>query len=364
MKGDRHLKMRSDQRVSLTFEHAQARRQTPLTFIPWDTNEKEIECLSKVEESNDDRSAANHLSSVSVPYPAAWKFRPSRTSQAPKGQRDGKNHESVRAAYRASEHQASKQSMNRALDDEDARNEAKHLFHALDEEDDEEDMRKHRPPSLAGTRLFLSWCCCCSRAQVPSSHHSPSPLLRCAYNIRRRCFTIAETRTFDRFILFCIICNSVTLAIYDPRGLTKIDESIPIEQLDLIFLIIFLAEMLIKIAAYGLITTKSLREADALEDLQLLDAMQNERTGAGGHTSGAMTLLPRRPRYLDVSWNRLDFVIVISGLTYFLKYLEGLGVTSADLDVLRTLRMLRPLRTINSIPEMRVLIDSLGESAT
>ena len=43
--------------------------------------------------------------------------------------------------------------------------------------------------------------------------------------------------------------------------------------------------------------------------------------------------------------------------------MQYFGVEGQDLDVLRTLRMLRPLRTINSIPEMRVLIDSLGESA-
>lgn len=48
--------------------------------------------------------------------------------------------------------------------------------------------------------------------------------------------------------------------------------------------------------------------------------------------------------YLRDAWNVLDFVIVISG--YISMILSGGGV---NLSVLRSFRVIRPLRTISSI---------------
>ena len=242
---------------------------------------------------------------------------------------------------------------------------------------------KFRPPSLTGTRgCFYGLCCCCcccfgcgSRSRTkdgdksePGDGGTPFELngLSLVLAFRNLCFYIAETKAFDRFILSCIVLNSVTLAIYDPRGLTTLDEKIPLETLDLCFLIIFLWEAVVKISAYGLITTKAARRADAEEDACLIAAGEEEKLmKKGGRPKRGLTptLLPRHPRYLDENWNRLDFFIVLSSLMYFMQYIEGLNLKSTDLDVLRTLRMLRPLRTIHGIPEMRILIDSLGESA-
>lgn len=66
---------------------------------------------------------------------------------------------------------------------------------------------------------------------------------------QRAFYQIAESKTFDRFILLCIIVNSVTLAFYDPRELSPIDEQIPLEFLDNFFLGVFTLEMIIKVCA-------------------------------------------------------------------------------------------------------------------
>ena len=94
--------------------------------------------------------------------------------------------------------------------------------------------------------------------------------------------------------------------------------------------------------------------------------------------------LPIAPRYLDDAWNRLDFLIVIAGA---LTYLPGMGnltvrfcvvlreriltlrlsppppTSPSPMQVIRAIRVFRPLRSFSHIPEMRVLIDSLAASA-
>lgn len=58
--------------------------------------------------------------------------------------------------------------------------------------------------------------------------------------------------------------------------------------------------------------------------------------------------------YLRDAWNILDFVIIASG--YMSMFLEGSGV---NLSALRSFRVVRPLRTISSVPGLRVIVSSL-----
>jgi len=59
-----------------------------------------------------------------------------------------------------------------------------------------------------------------------------------------------------------------------------------------------------------------------------------------------------RESYLRNSWNLLDFVVVVFG---WLSYVPGI----ANLSMLRTFRVLRPLRTLTSIPGMRPIVVAL-----
>jgi hypothetical protein len=58
--------------------------------------------------------------------------------------------------------------------------------------------------------------------------------------------------------------------------------------------------------------------------------------------------------YLRDYWNILDFTIVMSG--YLSLILSGGGV---NLSVLRSFRVLRPLRTISGIEGLRIIVASM-----
>lgn len=59
--------------------------------------------------------------------------------------------------------------------------------------------------------------------------------------------------------------------------------------------------------------------------------------------------------YLKDNWNKLDFIVVITGgMQLFSDSNKG--------SALRTIRLLRPLRSINKIKGIRVIVGSLIES--
>eukprot|EP01052_Picozoa_sp_SAG31_P048407 SAG31_NODE_10113_length_1181_cov_1.119224_2_plen_101_part_01 len=63
--------------------------------------------------------------------------------------------------------------------------------------------------------------------------------------------------------------------------------------------------------------------------------------------------------YLQESpWNWLDFIVVVTGYTDFIPNYDN------NLGVFRTIRLLRPLRSISSIQSMRVLVGTLLRSDT
>ncbi|XP_048347859.1 voltage-dependent T-type calcium channel subunit alpha-1G isoform X2 [Sphaerodactylus townsendi] len=58
--------------------------------------------------------------------------------------------------------------------------------------------------------------------------------------------------------------------------------------------------------------------------------------------------------YLGDTWNRLDFFIVLAGM---LEY--SLDLQNVSFSAVRTVRVLRPLRAINRVPSMRILVTLL-----
>ncbi|KAM7386593.1 hypothetical protein PAMA_009280 [Pampus argenteus] len=58
--------------------------------------------------------------------------------------------------------------------------------------------------------------------------------------------------------------------------------------------------------------------------------------------------------YLGDKWNQLDFVIVMAGVMEY-----SLDGQNASLSAIRTVRVLRPLRAINRVPSMRILVTLL-----
>ena len=64
-------------------------------------------------------------------------------------------------------------------------------------------------------------------------------------------------------------------------------------------------------------------------------------------------LVGHRNAYLWSGWNWLDFVVVVVG------WLTLSGATTGGMSALRSVRVLRPLRTITRVRGMKVLVSSL-----
>ncbi|EQC33495.1 hypothetical protein SDRG_09004 [Saprolegnia diclina VS20] len=142
--------------------------------------------------------------------------------------------------------------------------------------------------------------------------------LTAKHPVRRVCIKILQSPWFDRAIILAVCCNTVILGLVDYEnawaegpnpnmGVNKL-----IEQWNGVSLYIFVTEMCIKIVAMGFIF------------------------GDGA--------------YLLDSWNRLDFIIVLSGM---------LSVFNIKVGFVRVLRVLRPLRTLHTFPGLKVLTNSL-----
>eukprot|EP01043_Picozoa_sp_COSAG02_P003210 COSAG02_NODE_77_length_40635_cov_56.355980_4_plen_2303_part_00 len=140
--------------------------------------------------------------------------------------------------------------------------------------------------------------------------------------IRRVARATADSFIFEISVLLLIAGNSLTLAMYDPVDPDS-DSNQMLEQVGTVFTVLFAVEMFTKIIAFGF----------AFGDEAYLGKNEN------------------------AAWNRIDFVVVTSGLVE----LAGVG---PDLGVLRVIRLLRPLRTITSIRGMRVLVGTLLQPET
>ncbi|XP_042859873.1 muscle calcium channel subunit alpha-1-like isoform X9 [Penaeus japonicus] len=143
--------------------------------------------------------------------------------------------------------------------------------------------------------------------------------------LRKICIDVVEWKPFEWFILLTIFANCVALAVYTPYPNSDSNATnAKLEQIEIIFMVIFTVECFMKIIAYGF----------ALHQ-------------------GA---------YIRSVWNFLDFLIVviglISGALDFLMQGEG-GEAGFDVKALRAFRVLRPLRLVSGVPSLQVVLNSI-----
>jgi len=125
---------------------------------------------------------------------------------------------------------------------------------------------------------------------------------------------LVEWPTFDSITIVVIMMNCITLAMYDPFDEDCVTQKCKIlSYFDLFFTAFFTLECIIKLTAMG----------------------------AYGKPNA----------YFRDSWNRFDFFIVIVGMIDLMPFIEG-GI----LTLLRIFRVLRPLRAVNKMPSLRILI--------
>ncbi|KAM9785292.1 voltage-dependent T-type calcium channel subunit alpha-1H isoform 1-T2 [Syngnathus typhle] len=134
---------------------------------------------------------------------------------------------------------------------------------------------------------------------------------------RNWCLRVVCNPWFEHVSMLVILLNCVTLGMYQPcEDLTCLSEWCRIlKALDDCIFAFFAVEMIIKMVALGIFGNNC---------------------------------------YLGDKWNQLDFVIVMAGV---LEY--SLDGHNATFSAIRTVRVLRPLRAINRVPSMRILVTLL-----
>lgn len=129
---------------------------------------------------------------------------------------------------------------------------------------------------------------------------------------------LVTSKWFESFIIFLILLNSLFLGIKDYNdfdNLTSFNQFV--EKSEPVFTYIFLFECISKIIAQGF----------------LLD----------------------NNTYLSDSWNLLDFFVVVTSLLDQLPAMK-------NVSGLRTFRLFRPLRSLQTMPSMKLLIGTLLKS--
>lgn len=138
--------------------------------------------------------------------------------------------------------------------------------------------------------------------------------------IRRLCIAVVEWKPFEYMILLTIMANCVALAVYTPypNGDSN-STNLSLEQIEIVFLVIFTVECFGKIIAQGFVAHQ-----------------------------GA---------YLRNGWNLLDFTIVVIGLIS--TALSNVMKEGFDVKALRAFRVLRPLRLVSGVPSLQVVLNSI-----
>ena len=135
--------------------------------------------------------------------------------------------------------------------------------------------------------------------------------------VRYVVFGVVDSPWFERVVLAVIICNSVTLALDVPstRGNAGMQDFLAASEVA--FQALFTVEMLVKMISLGFIM----------------------------HPGS----------YLRNYWNVMDFIVVMTG---FVSLAPGVQ----NYSVLRLLRVVRPLRVVNRVPQMKSIMNALVQS--
>merc|ERR1719403_86070 len=138
--------------------------------------------------------------------------------------------------------------------------------------------------------------------------------------IRQLFIKITEAKWFEILILLTILGTCISLAVFTPfpNGDSNATNDF-LEEIEIIFTVIFTAECLMRIIALGFVA----------------------------HPTA----------YLRNSWNILDFTIVMIGMIS--EVLAILQIEGFDVKALRAFRVLRPLRLISGVPSLQIVMNAI-----
>ena len=147
--------------------------------------------------------------------------------------------------------------------------------------------------------------------------------------IRHICLRIVTFVWFERFIFLSIIISSLFLAFSDYNCVDNDNNLIAqcsvrntiLINSEIIFVIIFTTELLLKIIAFGMFYSPYKDEFNEYDEKKKKPL----------------------PYFVD-RWNWLDFIVVVFAI------LSITSTTSSKLNILRGFKVLRPLKAIRSLP--------------
>jgi voltage-gated sodium channel type XI alpha len=155
----------------------------------------------------------------------------------------------------------------------------------------------------------------------------------------RACQHVAFVRPeFDRAVMLVIVANCIVMMLDNPLEPEGTQLKRAISAMEVIFTVLFAIEFIVKICALGVWHTNKGKD-DKEEQLGI------ERND-----------LDKGRGYFQNAWNRLDFVILVESVVS--NTVSG----SVNISGIRTLRVLRPLRTINKLPGLKLLITSVMDA--
>eukprot|EP00794_Sanderia_malayensis_P008910 gene8910-9862_t len=136
--------------------------------------------------------------------------------------------------------------------------------------------------------------------------------------LRKQLINLVQWRWFERFVIVIILFNCAMLAMFDPLDRKCLSRRCQVlEKLEMVVFSFFATEMLVKMTAMGVYGSKS---------------------------------------YFSDGWNIFDFFIVIIGIV------DMVGPGGDFLTIVRLGRVLRPLRAINRVPSIRILVTLLMDT--
>ena len=141
------------------------------------------------------------------------------------------------------------------------------------------------------------------------------------HKFRVICHKIVDDKQFEWLIMAFIVISSFTMVFESPKAMENQSTADALEAVDIVFTLIFAAEMGMKLVAYGLY----------LED---------------------------KDSYLRDPWNCMDGFIVVIAIFGKIMSSANMGWVRA----LRTMRVLRPLRVISRVQELKVVVNALLNS--
>ena len=165
--------------------------------------------------------------------------------------------------------------------------------------------------------------------------------------LRRMCIRCVESQLFEALVIFVILLNCPFLALVEPMKGDREGRNKLVYDSEIYFTVIFLIELLIKTIAMGFFWETSTEVPD-----QKYFAFSDASVQSLFPANVKYTYVPT---YLRDGWNVLDFVVVVGGIV-------SLSGVESGVSSIRTIRVLRPLRTITALPGMRILVGTMIKS--